>query len=149
LRSIAIPHDVAPNKEAITMLEHSVGIDPRYAPAWGALGRRYYFDGQYGDGGKAMLKRSDSAYERAKALDPNLIDAAQGLITNRTERGEIGNAYSEASALAKRRPDSARSGLRITLCRVIGRNLHTSATLRWLWIGKIINSVRALGPLCN
>ncbi len=107
LRSIAIPHDGAPNKEAITMLEHSVGIDPRYAPAWGALGRRYYFDGQYGDGGKAMLKRSDSAYERAKALDPNLIDAAQGLITNRTERGEIGNAYSEASALAKRRPDSA------------------------------------------
>src|SRR6266849_2174989 len=107
LRSIAIPHDVAPNKEAITMLEHSVGIDPRYAPAWGALGRRYYFDGQYGDGGKAMLKRSDSAHERAKALDPNLIDAAQGLITNRTERGEIGNAYSEASALAKRRPDSA------------------------------------------
>src|SRR6267143_4924537 len=107
LRSIAIPHDGAPNKEAITMLEHSVGIDPSYAPAWGALGRRYYFDGQYGDGGKAMLKRSDSAYERAKALDPNLIDAAQGLITNRTERGEIGNAYSEASALAKRRPDSA------------------------------------------
>jgi len=45
LRSIAIPHDVAPNKEAITMLEHSVGIDPSYAPAWGALGRRYYFDG--------------------------------------------------------------------------------------------------------
>jgi tetratricopeptide (TPR) repeat protein len=107
LRSIAIPHDVAPNKDAITMLEHSVGIDPSFAPAWGALGVRYYFDGQYGDGGKAMLKRSDSAMERALALDPNLIDAAAQLITNRTERGEIGTAYSEASALVKRRPDSA------------------------------------------
>ena len=45
--------------------------------------------------------------ERALALDPNLIVAAAQLITNRAERGEIGNAYAEASALVKRRPDSA------------------------------------------
>jgi len=54
-----------------------------------------------------MLKRSDSAIERALALDPNLIFAAAQLITNRMSRGEIGNAYAEASALVKRRPDSA------------------------------------------
>jgi TolB-like protein/tetratricopeptide (TPR) repeat protein len=107
LRSIAVQHDVAPNKDAIAMLEHSVGIDPSYAPAWEALGMRYYWDSTYGDGGKPMLKRSDSAYERALALDPNLIVAAGQLITNRAERGEIGNAYAEASALVKRRPDSA------------------------------------------
>jgi eukaryotic-like serine/threonine-protein kinase len=107
LRSIAVPHDVAPNKDAIAMLERSVGIDPSYAPAWEALGLRYYFDGTYSDGGQAMLKRSDSAMERALALDPNLTDAAGQLITNRAERGEIGNAYSEALALVKRRPDSA------------------------------------------
>ena len=37
-----------------------------------------------------MLKRSDSAFERAVALDPNLILAAGQLITNRADRGEIG-----------------------------------------------------------
>jgi serine/threonine protein kinase len=109
LRSIAIPHDVAPNKDAITMLEHCVGIDPSYAPAWEALGLRYYYDASFGGGGEPMLKRSVSATQRALALDPNLIDAAARLIINRTERGEVANAYAEALALVKRRPDSARA----------------------------------------
>jgi len=107
LRSIAAPRDVAPNKAAIAMLERAVAVDPSYAPAWEALGLRYYFDGSYGDGGDQMLKRSDSAYERALALDPGLIFASSQLITNRTERGDIGNAYAEASALVKRQPESA------------------------------------------
>ena len=107
LRSIAASRDVAPNKEAIAMLERAVGIDPSYAPAWEALGLRYYLDGEYGDGGQQMFKRSDSAYERALALDPNLIFASSQLITNRTERGELGDAYAEAAALVKRRPESA------------------------------------------
>jgi hypothetical protein len=42
LRSIAVPRDVAPNKGAIAMLERAVAIDPSYAPAWEALGLRYY-----------------------------------------------------------------------------------------------------------
>ncbi len=107
LRSIAVPHDVVPNKEAIAMLEHAVGIDPSYAPAWEALGQRYYFAGSYGDGGAAMLKRSDSTLEHALALDPNLIDAASHLITNGTERGDLGPAYAQASALVKRLPKNA------------------------------------------
>ncbi len=109
LRSIAVPRDVAPNKDAIAMLERAVGIDPTYAPAWEALGLRYYYDSAYGDGGDPMLKRSDSAMERALALDPNLIDAAAALTTSRADRGELRNAYAEASALVKRRPDSAQA----------------------------------------
>ena len=89
------------------MLERAVGIDASYAPAWEALGLRYYFDGTYGDGGEQMLKRSDSALERALALDPNLVFAARLLITNRAERGEIGNAYAEATDFVKNRPESA------------------------------------------
>jgi len=107
LRSIAVPHDVVPNKDAIAMVERAVGIDPSYAPAWEALGLRYYYDASYGNGGSPIFKRSDSAMERALSLDPNLIDAATQLIINRTDRGEIDNAYAEASALVKRRPDSA------------------------------------------
>ena len=107
LRSVGVPHDVSPNKAAITMLERAVGIDPSYAPVWEALGIRYYYEADYGEGGQPMLKRSDSALERALALDPNLIGASGQLIYNRTERGELWNAYAEASALIKRRADSA------------------------------------------
>jgi hypothetical protein len=89
------------------MLERAVGIDPTYAPAWEALGMRYYWDSAYGDGGETMLNRSDSAFERALALDPNLISAAGALITNQMDRGNIGRAYAQASALVKRRPESA------------------------------------------
>jgi serine/threonine protein kinase len=107
LRSIALPHDVAPNKDAIAMLERAVGIDPTYAPVWEALGLRYYFSGAYGVGGELMLKRSDSAMERALALDPNLISAAAWLIARQSDRGDTAHAYAQASALVKRRPASA------------------------------------------
>jgi TolB-like protein/class 3 adenylate cyclase len=106
LRSIAVPHDAAPNKDAIAMLEQAVSIDPSYAPAWSALAVRYYYDGDQFGGGKPMLERSASATERALALDPNFIDAAAELIVNRAEEGELGNAYAEAAALVKRRPES-------------------------------------------
>src|SRR5271167_3319874 len=55
LRSIALPHDPQPNKDAIAMLERAVGMDPSYAPAWDALGHRYYYDEAYSNGGEAML----------------------------------------------------------------------------------------------
>jgi eukaryotic-like serine/threonine-protein kinase len=107
LRSIEVPHDVAPNKDAIAMLERAVSIDPSYAPVWEALGLRYYYSGAYGDGGEPMLQRSDSALQRALALDPNLISAASLLISNQTDRGDIGHAYAPALALVKHHPKSA------------------------------------------
>ena len=107
LRSVAVPHDPAPNKEAIKMLEWAVGIDPSYAPAWEALGQRYYYDSTYGGGGEAMFQRSNAAYERALSLDPNRVMAASNLITARVERGELGRAYDAATDLVRRRPQSA------------------------------------------
>ncbi len=106
LHSLALPHDPAPNKDAIAVLEHVVGLDPGYAPAWEALGHRYYFDSYYGGGGEEVFQRSNAAYERALALDPNLVGAASNLITNRVERGELGRAYDAAKDLVKRRPQS-------------------------------------------
>ncbi len=107
LRSIAVPHDVAPNKDAIAMLERAVGIDPSYAPVWEALGLRYYFSGAYGDGGEPMLKRSDSAMERALALDSNLVSAAAWLIARQSDRGDTTHAYAQASAMVTRRSGDA------------------------------------------
>ena len=107
LRSVAQPHDPAPNKEAIKMLEWAVGIDPTYAPAWESLGQRYYYDSTFGGGGEEMFQKSNAAYERAIALDPNRVMAASNLITNRVERGELGRAYDAATDLVQRRPRSA------------------------------------------
>ena len=107
LRSVAVPHDPAANKQAIAMVEKAVGIDSSYAPAWEALGQRYYFDSIYGGGGETMFQRSNAAFERALSLDPNLVWAASSLITNRVERGELVGAYQAATDLVRRRPESA------------------------------------------
>jgi serine/threonine protein kinase len=107
LRSVAIPHDPGPNKEAIAMLELAVGMDPTYAPAWEALGSRYYFDFTYGGGSEEMFKRAKAADERALALDPTRVLAASNLIAARVERGELKQAFEEATDTVKRRPQSA------------------------------------------
>ncbi len=107
LHSLALPHDGQANKDAIAVLEHVIASDPGYAPAWEALGKRYYYDSDYGGGGEAVFQKSNAAYERALALDPNLVFAASNLITNRVERGELGRAYQAATDLLRRRPDSA------------------------------------------
>ncbi|HLK33043.1 MAG TPA: protein kinase, partial [Terriglobales bacterium] len=106
LRSSAMPHDPAPNKEAIALLEKAVKLDGNYAPSWQALGKRYYFDAAYSDGGDAAFQRSTAAFERALALDPNLISAAADLTQNRIEWGQLDKA-ADAEALVKRRPDNA------------------------------------------
>jgi len=109
LRSIALPHDPLPNKDAITMLERAVGLDDTYAPAWGYLGIRYHYDGAYSNGGEEMRKRSDAALERAISLDPNYSFAAAWLIDNRVEQGELAKAYQDAKALVARHPDNAQA----------------------------------------
>jgi eukaryotic-like serine/threonine-protein kinase len=107
LHSLALPHDSAPNKDAIAVLEHVVKTDPDYAPAWEQLGLRYYYDATFSDGGEEMFQHSNTSCERALGLDPNRIIAASQLITNRVERGELSKAHEEATALVKRRPDSS------------------------------------------
>jgi tetratricopeptide (TPR) repeat protein len=109
LRSTAVPHDEKPNKEAIVMLERAVGMDPTYAPSWQALGVRYYYDSAYSSGGENAFQKSNASYERALALDPNLVFAAGSLITNRVERGELEAAHQQALALVQKRPQSAQA----------------------------------------
>ncbi|MGA2689244.1 MAG: protein kinase [Candidatus Korobacteraceae bacterium] len=109
LHALALPHDPAPNKDAIAVLQQVVQMDPGYAPAWEELGLRAYWDTTYSDGGEPMFQLSNRACERALALDPNLTLAAGQLITNRVERGELGKAYEAAQALVKRLPENAQA----------------------------------------
>jgi TolB-like protein/cytochrome c-type biogenesis protein CcmH/NrfG len=109
LRSIALPHDPQPNKDAIAMLERAVGLDPNYAPAWSSLGVRYHYDAAYSNGGEAMAQRGNAALERALILDPNYIVAASWLTDNRVEAGELIRAYKDAKALVERHPENAQA----------------------------------------
>lgn len=109
LRSAAVPHDPEPNREAIAMLERSVGLDPGYAPTWDALGLRYYYDSQYGGGGERAFDRASAAYARAVTLDPNYVVASGHLARARAERGEVAEAYKHAHELVKRRPDNSQA----------------------------------------
>ncbi|MGZ4732718.1 MAG: protein kinase domain-containing protein [Terriglobales bacterium] len=127
LRSVSLPHDAAPNKEAIAMLERSAGLDSTYAPAWRALGERYYYDSHYSNGGEAMFQRSTAAHERALALDPDYSDAAGMLTTNRVERGELGKAYQDAKALVARHPENAMAHFALSYVLRYGGMLQEAA----------------------
>ncbi|MGO9124648.1 MAG: protein kinase domain-containing protein [Terriglobales bacterium] len=109
LHSLALPHDAVANKDAIAVLQEVVKMDPDYAPAWEALGERYYDDATYASAGEDVFQHSNSAAEHAVGLDPNRMAAAGRLITNRVERGELGKAYEQAVALVKRRPESGQA----------------------------------------
>jgi Flp pilus assembly protein TadD len=101
--------DPLPNRQALAMLTRAVTLDPAYAPAWNALGKREYYDGAYSDGGPAAIERARSAHERALQVDPNLTDAAARLIIMRVEAGDVAGALDDASRILRLRPDSAQA----------------------------------------
>ena len=103
LRSVAVPRDPQPNKEAIVDLAESVKEDPSYAPAWTELAWRYYIDGSYADGGEEAYRKSEDASAHAASLDPI---GTSNWITLRTERGDLKGAWTLATNLLRLRPDS-------------------------------------------
>ena len=107
LRSLGVPRDPGPNLRGIEMLERVVALEPGFAPAWEALSLRYHRDGSYGHGGDAALARARTAAERALELDRGLLEAAQRLISLRTEAGDFRGAWREARELLRDRPASA------------------------------------------
>jgi serine/threonine protein kinase/predicted Zn-dependent protease len=106
LRSVALGHDGEQNREAVRMLERSVGLDPLFAPAWSALGKRYYYEEEYGTGATGTMSRTEPALRRALALDPNLEDAAQQIVSLDSDAGKLAQAYREAKAMVEKRPQS-------------------------------------------
>ncbi|HXA86077.1 MAG TPA: protein kinase [Candidatus Dormibacteraeota bacterium] len=106
LRSVALAHDGEQNLEAVRMLERSVGLDPAFAPAWSALGKRYYYEEEYGVGATGTMSRTEPALRRALTLDPNLEDAAQQIVSLDTDAGKLVQAYKEAKTMVESRPQS-------------------------------------------
>jgi TolB-like protein len=127
LRGAALPHDAAPNGTAIVMLQHAVELDPNFAPAWDALGLRYYYDASYYGGGIAAFDKAAAAYERALKLDPNLISSVAHLTRIRAERGQVAAAIREAQDLVKRRPENAQAHFTLAYVLRYAGLLHDAA----------------------
>jgi len=106
LRSVALAHDGEQNREAVRMLERSVGLDQAFAPAWSALGKRYYYEEEYGKDATGTMSRTVPALRRALVLDPNLEDAAQQIVGLDTDAGKLVEAYREAKRMVENRPQS-------------------------------------------
>lgn len=99
LHSLAMPYQPQPNVRAIDMLEQVVALDPGFALAWVALGRRYYDHGTYGPGGQQARLQAVTALRKSLELDPDLIPAAEQLITALTEAGDLVAAHRDAAQL--------------------------------------------------
>jgi len=79
---------------AIKMLEKSTEIDPNYAQAWAYLGASYNSDAAFELGGREQYRRSRAAYERALAIEPNLLDAQIFLANLLVDTGQVEQAVS-------------------------------------------------------
>ena len=99
LRSLALPQQPKPTERAIEMLERAVTLEPAFAPAWHALGLRYYDYGTYGAGAEPARQQSLAAHRKALELDPDLISAARNIVTHRAEAGDLEGAYHDARRL--------------------------------------------------
>src|SRR5690606_12726184 len=73
LRSLALPQQPKSTERAIEMLERAVMLEPAFAPAWHALGVRYYDYGTYGTGTEVARQKSLAAHRKALELDPDLL----------------------------------------------------------------------------
>jgi tetratricopeptide (TPR) repeat protein len=99
LRSLALPQQPNPTERAIELLERVVKLEPTFAPAWHALGLRYYDHGTYGAGSESARQQSLAAHRKALELDPDLIAAARNIVTHRAEAGDLEGAYYDARGL--------------------------------------------------
>jgi serine/threonine protein kinase len=105
LRSRVIGYTNA--KAAIEVLEKSVALDPGYAPAWVALGERYYNQADAGAGGEVMYNKAVTAFERAHQLDPELLSASAWLIAIRISYEDLAVSFAQIHELAQKRPRNA------------------------------------------
>jgi eukaryotic-like serine/threonine-protein kinase len=128
LKSLAISSDPTPNREAIAMLERASVIDPDYAATWLSLADRYYYEGHYGGGGRAALRRSEASARQALALDPNYMNAAVRLLTLQVEAGRLQDGYDGARQLVDQHPDSGEAHFVLSYVLRYGGLLEESAS---------------------
>jgi len=77
---------------AIQMLEKSAAIEPKYALTWAHLGRAYTTNASLRFGGREDYAKAQSAYEKAIALNPSLVEPRIYMANLLTDTGKVEQA---------------------------------------------------------
>ncbi|MGE0126999.1 MAG: protein kinase [Blastocatellales bacterium] len=105
LRGLAFGATAEEHKQAIEMLEASVGLDPSYAPAWAALAGRYINARAYLSD-DTMFGKAEMAAHKAIEINPQLPSAFFWLAVYYGEKGDLKNALAICKQLLQAAPNS-------------------------------------------
>lgn len=113
---------------AIDMLEKAAAIDPGYAPIWAHLGRAYTTNASLEFGGREQYAKAQAAYERAIALNPNLIEARVFMANLLTDTGRVEEAVPLMRSLIAENPGNAEAHWELGYAYRFGGMLQQAAT---------------------
>jgi serine/threonine protein kinase/tetratricopeptide (TPR) repeat protein len=121
LRGMEHMRQLSQTVEARDLFEQAVAEDPRFAPAWAALGRCHRVYGKYFQDREANDRRADEAFHRALELSPDLPIAHHYLTHFEAERGHADRAIARLLRHARTNRNDAQSfaGL-VHACRYAG-----------------------------
>ncbi|HKQ72443.1 MAG TPA: protein kinase [Blastocatellia bacterium] len=105
LRGLAFGASTSDHRQAIEMLEASVGLDPSYAPAWASLAGRYLNARVYLQD-NTMFDKAETAARKALELNPQLPSAFFWLAVYYGEKGDLKNALMICKQLLQVAPNS-------------------------------------------
>jgi len=105
LRGLAFGDTTSERRQAIEMLEVSVGLDPSYAPAWAALAGRY-INSRFNLRDETMIDKAEAAARRALEINPQLPAAFFWLAVYNGEKGDLKNALAICKQLLQVAPNS-------------------------------------------
>jgi len=89
------------------MFEKSAEIAPRYPLTWAYLGRSYNASASFEFGGREHYRKAQAAFEKALALQPELIDARIYLANFFTDTGRVEQSVPLLREALKTNPDHA------------------------------------------
>src|SRR5262249_19988253 len=105
LRGLAFGNATEEHRQAIEMLEASVGLDPSYAPAWASLAGRY-INARIALRDETMFDKAETAARKALELNPHLPSAFFWLAVYYGEKGDLKNALAICKQLLQAAPNS-------------------------------------------
>ncbi len=109
LRGISYPFSNEGHQLAVEMLQKSIQLVPNYAPAYAHLGNHRRLLEQHGRVVPAGLEKAEWYYEKALALNPELIEALNNLSGLYTETNRIEKAVLVTRKMLKINPNNAQA----------------------------------------
>ncbi len=92
---------------AIDMLQKATALEPNYAPAWAHMGRAYTTNASLHFGGREDYGKAETAYEKAIALNPSLVDPRIYEANLFTDTGRVEQAVPLLRSVLKDSPNNA------------------------------------------